>query len=105
WEFSPDGMTATFKLRQNAHWHNLPPVNGRPVEVQDVVASWQRWRTTSGTRTILDHEASADAPVLSLASPDKDTIVIKMAYPNVTLPSLMSGNTGQSFHILPREAA
>ena len=66
---------ATFKLRQNAHWHNLPPVNGRPVEVQDVVASWQRWRTTSGTRTILDHEASADAPVLSLASPDKDTSV------------------------------
>src|SRR5438552_12440832 len=26
WEFSPDGMTASFKLRQNAYWHNLPPV-------------------------------------------------------------------------------
>src|SRR5438477_9658486 len=40
WESSPDGMTATFKLRQNAHWHNIPPVNGRSVEVQDVLTSW-----------------------------------------------------------------
>jgi ABC-type transport system substrate-binding protein len=58
WEFSPDGLTMTYRLRQNAHWHDVPPVGGRLVDTQDVVASWNRWRVTSGTRTILDHDAS-----------------------------------------------
>jgi len=105
WEFAPDGLTVTYKLRPNAHWHNVAPVNGRSVDAQDVVASWERWRKTSGTRTLLDHDASPDAPVLSLTAADNSTIVVKLGFPAVFLPSSMSGNTGQSFHILPREAA
>ncbi|HET8670544.1 MAG TPA: ABC transporter substrate-binding protein, partial [Candidatus Saccharimonadales bacterium] len=37
WEVSPDGITYTFYLRQNAKFHD-----GRPVTAQDVVYSWER---------------------------------------------------------------
>lgn len=37
WDISPDGMVYTFKLRQNAKFHD-----GRPVTAQDVVYSWER---------------------------------------------------------------
>ena len=29
WEFSPDGLQLTFKLRDGVKWHNKAPVNGR----------------------------------------------------------------------------
>ncbi len=37
WKVSPDGMTYTFQLRQNAKFHD-----GRPVTSQDVIYSWER---------------------------------------------------------------
>jgi oligopeptide transport system substrate-binding protein len=37
WDVSPDGMTYTFKLRQNAKFHD-----GRPVTAQDFVYSLER---------------------------------------------------------------
>lgn len=37
WDVSPDGTVYTFKLRQNAKFHD-----GRPVTAQDVVYSWER---------------------------------------------------------------
>jgi oligopeptide transport system substrate-binding protein len=37
WEVSADGTVYTFKLRQNAKFHD-----GRPVTAQDVVYSWER---------------------------------------------------------------
>src|SRR6266480_6013873 len=29
WEFSPDRLQLTFRLRPGVKWHNKPPVNGR----------------------------------------------------------------------------
>lgn len=37
WEVSPDGMTYTFQLRENARFHD-----GRPVTTQDFIYSWER---------------------------------------------------------------
>lgn len=37
WEISPDGLTYTFYLRDNARWSN-----GDPVTTQDFIQSWQR---------------------------------------------------------------
>ena len=37
WDVTPDGMTYTFHLRQNAQFHN-----GRPVTADDVFFSWLR---------------------------------------------------------------
>ena len=104
WETSPDGLTITFKLKPNAHFHTVAPVNGRGVDAQDVVASWDRWKKISGTRSTVDNSASPDAPVVSVSSTDARTVVMKLAFPAVTLPSLISASVGQAFHIVPKEA-
>src|SRR5687767_4020960 len=36
WEVSPDRTELSFKLRPGIKWHNLPPVNGRAMDVDDV---------------------------------------------------------------------
>jgi ABC-type transport system substrate-binding protein len=103
WEFSGDGLTATFKLRQNAKWHPVAPVNARGVDAQDVVASWNRWANFSATRATVANAANPDAPVVSMTAADNRTVVVKLAFPSVTLPSLISASVGQAFHIMPRE--
>jgi oligopeptide transport system substrate-binding protein len=42
WELSPDGLTYTFHLRNNAKWSN-----GDPVTARDFLGSWQRVLTPS----------------------------------------------------------
>ena len=39
WEISADGMTVTFTMRQGVKWHNVAPVNGRVMDIDD-------WRTS-----------------------------------------------------------
>jgi len=104
WEISPDGLTATFKLRSNAKWQPVAPVNARAVDAEDVAATWTRWRSVSGTRATIDNSVNPDAPVQSVAATDGRTVVLKLAFPAVTLPSLLSASVGQAFHIMPREA-
>ena len=41
WE-TPDESTAIFRIDPNAKWHDKPPINGRPVTADDVVAHFQR---------------------------------------------------------------
>src|SRR5262245_1089063 len=41
WE-QPDDRTYIFKLQPNAKFHNIPPVNGRPVVADDVKFSFER---------------------------------------------------------------
>jgi ABC-type transport system substrate-binding protein len=93
----------TFKLRQNAKWQPVPPVNARGVDAEDVAATWARWKTISGTRATIDNSVNPDAPVQSVTATDKYTVQMKLAFPAVTLPSLLSASVGQAFHILPKE--
>ena len=44
WELTPD-WNYEFILRPNVHWHNLPPVNGRPLTASDLAYSYARLRT------------------------------------------------------------
>ena len=43
WEVSDDGLQITMKLRQGAKWHNRSPVNGRAVDTEDIVFSYNRY--------------------------------------------------------------
>ena len=43
-EIPDDGTTFLFKLRPEARWQNLPPVNGRGVTAEDVKATFERIR-------------------------------------------------------------
>jgi peptide/nickel transport system substrate-binding protein len=43
WERSPDGLVYTFKIRANARWHNLPPLNGRDFVAADAKSAYERY--------------------------------------------------------------
>ena len=44
----PDETTYVFKLRKGVRWHPKPPVNGRELTAEDVVYSFERFRTVKG---------------------------------------------------------
>ena len=44
---NPDPLTYIFTLRDDVKWHNVPPVNGRKLTGEDVVYSFNRYRSIS----------------------------------------------------------
>jgi len=63
WGPAPDGKTWTFKLNPNAKWHNIAPMNGRPVTAQDVAWSFEHFMATSPQKTTfgqVDHVTATD---------------------------------------------
>jgi hypothetical protein len=70
WAASDDGLTWTFKLRQDVNWMQYDPATGqataqRPVTAQDVVYAFQRASAPGGgcPGTITDVQAPDDATV------------------------------------------
>lgn len=49
WEFSPDKLTVTMKVRPNLGMPPVAPGNGRNLDATDVVYSWERWKRTAPT--------------------------------------------------------
>src|SRR5207244_7599159 len=78
WETSPDGLQITMKLRQGVKWHNKPPVNGRALDMDDVLFSWDRFARKSQGRLNVVNAVNPDAPVLSFAATDSKTVVVKL---------------------------
>src|SRR5687768_9245939 len=76
WEYSPDRLTINLKLRQNMKFHNIAPVNGRALDVEDVLWSWKRFSETSASRGAIANSANPNAPVLSVTAPDAQTLQI-----------------------------
>src|SRR5260370_7211876 len=62
WKVSDDGKTYTFNLRPDAKWHNIAPLNGRPVTAQDVVWSFERFMKVSPQKSTFDQVADVTAP-------------------------------------------
>ena len=81
WEVSDDGLQITMKVRPNAKWHNRPPVNGRVIDADDVVFSYNRYASQGPLRSLVDNTANPAAPVLGMTATDKNTIVIKLDEP------------------------
>ena len=103
WEWSSDGLQLTFKMRQGVKWHNKAPVNGRLMDTDDVVFSWNRYADKGTDRRFLSNAANPDAPVLSVTATDSRTIVFKLKEPVVfLLPALTPSQTGKP-NIVPKE--
>jgi ABC-type transport system substrate-binding protein len=107
WELSPDKLTLTLKLRDGVHWHDRPPVNGRPFVAEDVAASWQRYITLpSNNRAANANEFNPGAPILSVEAADDSTVVIRLAAPATYLlqriASMITGELGSGLSY-PRE--
>lgn len=90
---SPDGSRIIFRLRNNAYFHDVPPVYGRPVTATDVRLSFERARAG---RT----GASLNA-IESVRTPDQRTVVLLLRRPTVTLPTLLASAHG--LFIMPYE--
>lgn len=102
WEFSPDGLQLTMKLRPNNKWDARPPTNSRVMTTEDVKWSWDRFLTLQPARTFFSNQLHPDAPITSTTYPDASTIVMKLAFPMGALLKMFG--TTFYFYILPIEA-
>ena len=91
WEVSPDGLTLTMKLRQGAAWAPLAPVNGRPVDIDDIATTWKRWAEKGSNRVDHLNSLNPDAPVLSFATLDARTFQWKLARPTSGFLPMIAG--------------
>jgi ABC-type transport system substrate-binding protein len=102
WEWSPDRLQLTAKLRPGVKFHNLPPVNARAMDVDDVLFSWKRFSTQGSNRTVVANSANPDAPVVSLTAPDAKTVVIKFKEPLVYAQAYLTQRG--YLNMVPKEA-
>jgi ABC-type transport system substrate-binding protein len=104
WEFSPDKLTLTAKINPNAHFAPVAPVNGRAVEAQDVVATFQRHKNVSNQRAEFANDINPQAPVVSVTATDSRTVVIKLNEPNAAITALLARGTPGSMFVVPKES-
>ena len=102
WEFSPDRLTLTFKIRKNLGSDPRPPLNGRNLTAEDVVFSWNKWAEKSSLRSDLVNSVNPNGSVIGATAPDKDTVVFKLAFPSVILVDYLAD--GFYFWVMPKES-
>jgi ABC-type transport system substrate-binding protein len=96
---SPDAVTWTVKLRADAKFQNTAPVNGHAVEAEDIKAAFVRAldpATSNPNRAALSMMDSAQ-----IQTPDKSTVVFKLAYPYAPFRSILASPSYS--WIFPRE--
>src|SRR6266508_2058480 len=103
WEHSPDRLSITIKLRPNVKFHYLPPLNGRVMDIDDVLFSWKRFESTSPSRGAVANSVNPDAPVLSISAIDSRTVVMKLKEPLAYVLTYFVGR--ELVNMMPKEAA
>ena len=97
YEVSSDATRFTLKLRPSVKFHNIAPVNGRTMDIDDWRVSYERARDSS---PLLG--ANLKAAISKIEYPDARTMVITTPEPNVGfLRTLASGSA--SFYVIPKE--
>jgi ABC-type transport system substrate-binding protein len=81
YEFSPDGLRLTFKLRPNLKLDPRSPTNGRMLNSGDVAWSWQRYEKQNAFKANLSAASDPTAPFVGFETPDANTFVFKLAFP------------------------
>src|SRR5437762_4299094 len=104
WEWSPDRLQLTMKLRPGVVFHDLPPVNGRALDVDDLLFSWNRFASLGSRRGELFNAVNPSAPILSITAPDPRTMVFKLKEPVVYVLNYMSISGAGNPHTYPKEA-
>lgn len=98
YEVSNDATTYTFRLAPDVRFHDIPPVNGRAMVIDDWRLSLQRYMEISPFRENLVEIHQSNS------YPDSQTMVFRTKYPYSPAARLFaSGNA--SFWVLPKEAA
>ena len=83
WE-RPDPLTYIFHIRKGVHWHDKAPMNGRELNANDVVFTYQR-NLALGDFTERPEQPSQiiDLPWESIEATDKYTVVMKLTKPSL----------------------
>jgi peptide/nickel transport system substrate-binding protein len=93
----PDASTFLVRLRPDAHFHNVPPVDGRAVNAGDIVASIERFRDNPLVTDKVWHTEILD----TVDAPDNETVRVRLRRPyTYTLHELGAVGAGA---IIPRE--
>ncbi len=93
WEFASDATSLTITLRKGVKWHNLPPVNGRPVTSADVAWTAEYYLKNSVSKVLYD-------VVDRVETPDPQTAIFRLKRPSV---SFLGNLLDKRNRILPRE--
>ncbi len=96
---SPDGATWTAKLRPDATFQNVPPVNGHAVEAEDIKQSLMHLATDPRNA---NRDAIGMIDPNGITTPDKNTVVLKLKYPYAPFTHTLA--SGSYCWIFPREA-
>jgi peptide/nickel transport system substrate-binding protein len=102
WEFSPDKLTLTFKIRGNLGSDPRPPLNGRALTSEDVVFSWNKFAEKSSLRSDLVNSVNPNGSVQTVTAPDRNTVQFKLAFPSVILTDYLTD--GFYFWVMPKES-
>lgn len=102
-EQSKDGLTYTFKLRQDVKFHN-----GAPLAADDVLFAWKRYTTPANNwRCLPEFDGRGVAKVVSVEAPNASTVVFRLEKPAALFLTTMArsdcGGTG-IFHRASLEA-
>ncbi len=104
WEYSPDHLSITMKIRQGVKFHNRAPMNGRAMDIQDVVFSWQRYEQLGNYRATLSNASNPNAPIQSFVATDDHTLQIKLAHPASNALNLLAHPYDGRYVVMGREA-
>src|SRR5205807_9454481 len=81
-----DDLTYVFKLRPGVKWHNIAPVNGRDLVLEDIVYSWDRVKAFKSYANLLEGISKYEAV-------DKTTFKITLDKPNADILNNLGQNT------------
>ncbi|HXH21279.1 MAG TPA: ABC transporter substrate-binding protein [Dehalococcoidia bacterium] len=103
-EMSGDKLQLTMRVRQGMKWDSRTPTNGRLLDADDVVFSWNKFARISPFATELVYKADTNpnAPVESISSPDPRTVIFKLKAPDASTLPLFAYQRG--FWVMPRES-
>ncbi|MSQ41061.1 MAG: ABC transporter substrate-binding protein [Dehalococcoidia bacterium] len=97
WDISSDFMTYTFRLRKGVKWQNVPPVNGREMDAEDVKATFDFLSSTGSIQKGFFGDVNRVEVV------DKYTVKYQMKKVNPAILGTLA-EYGRGY-ILPREIA
>jgi peptide/nickel transport system substrate-binding protein len=92
----PDPQTAIFSIRSNITYHDVAPVNGRPVAAEDVLASHEAFLAAK-TETA----GQWGGVIASMEAPDASTIQVALTKPYA--PFLTLAASPEHLWIIPTE--
>ena len=86
----------TFKIRPEARWQNVPPLNGRRLTAQDVKFAYNKYRDPKAFQQWATFQM-----VESIEAPDESTLIINLKQP---FPDFIDSLTQPGYFVFPKEA-